>query len=499
MRVPPRTPVLVGAAAVQQHKGAEGDEAVDLMIEAMHRAGDDSGNPALPEQADLVAVPRGSWGYADAARLVAEAVGAKARTILAQLGVLQQTLLTRACAAIAAGQADVVAVCGGEARDRSRLISRSGKSEPEQADAGPAPDDVLLPHGDIIDPLELQRGLAVPAHQYAMMENALRAADGQALAAHADAIAALWAGFSRVAASNPDAWSRTTVAPEKLSHPSERNRLIAFPYNRLHVSQWNVNQAAALIFTSAEAAERLGIASDQWVFPLAAAESNCMIPLVRRRDLHRCPGVAAAGSRALELAGVRLDGIRHVDLYSCFPVAVRIQARELGLRDDPDDRPLTVTGGMTFAGGPLNNYVLQATVKMAELLRASTPEGSRSATLGLVSAVSGMLTKQAFALWSNRPPESTGGFAQADVSEETEHQTPTCPITPGYDGPATVASYTVTGGPEGTQRCIALADLPDGSRTIATSGDEQLAHDMTTGEWCGRPIDIRAGTIRPLM
>ena len=498
MTVPPRTPVLVGAAAIQQHEGAEGDEAVDLMIEAVRRAGRDSGNPALPERADLVAVPRGSWGYADPARQVAAAVGANARTVLAQLGVLQQTLLTRACAAIAAGQADVIAVCGGEARDRSRLIARSGQTDRERAAAGPPPDDVLVPHGDIIDPLELQCGLAVPAHQYAMMENALRAADRQGLTAHAEAIANLWARFSRVAASNVDAWSRTPVPPRELSHPSERNRLIAFPYNRLHVSQWNVNQAAALIFASVEAAERLEIGPDRWVFPLAAAESNAMIPLVRRSDLHRCPGVAAAGKRALELGGVGLDDIRYIDLYSCFPVAVRIQARELGLTDDRDERPLTVTGGMTFAGGPLNNYVLQASVKMAELLRAATPEGPRSATLGLVSAVSGMLTKQAVALWSNRPPQSAGGFAQADVSEETEHGTLTCPITPGYSGSATVGSYTVTGGPDGTQRCIAVADLPDGSRTVATSGDEHLARDMTTGEWCGRPIDIRAGTIQPL-
>jgi acetyl-CoA C-acetyltransferase len=494
MTLPPRTPVLVGAAAVQQHRGAEGDEAVGLMIEAMRRAGDDSGNPALPGQADLVTVPRGTWGYADPARLVSAAVGANARTVLAQLGVLQQTLLTRACAAIAAGQADVVAVCGGEARDRSRLILRAGQGDHERADAGATPDEVLVPDGDIIDPLELQCGLAVPAHQYAMMENALRASDGQRLDEHADAIARLWAAFSRVASANPDAWSGTSVAPEELTRPSQRNRLIAFPYNRLHVSQWNVNQAAALIFASAEAAERLGISSDRWVFPLAAAESNTMVPLVRRKDLHRCPGVTAAGNRALELGGVGLDDIRYIDLYSCFPAAVRIQARELGLRD-LDDRALTITGGMTFAGGPLNNYVLQATVKTAELLRAAGPEGPGSATIGLVSTVSGMLTKQAFALWSNRPPEPARGFTQADVSEETRRRTPTCAVTPGSDGPATVASYTVTGGPEDTPRCIVLADLPDGSRTIATSADEHLAREMTTAEWCGRRIDTRGATI----
>src|SRR5262249_7418882 len=115
------------------------------MIEAVRRAGAESGNPALPEHADLVAVPRGSWGYADPARLIAAAAGAKARTVLAQLGVLQQTLLTRACAAIASSQADVVAVCGGEARDRSRLISRSGQADHERADGGPPADEVLVP------------------------------------------------------------------------------------------------------------------------------------------------------------------------------------------------------------------------------------------------------------------------------------------------------------------------------------------------------------------
>ena len=30
---------------------------------------------------------------------------------------------------------------------------------------------------------------------------------------------------------------------------------------------------------------------------------------------------------------------------------------------------VSVTGGMTFGGGPLNNFVFQATVKMAQLLR----------------------------------------------------------------------------------------------------------------------------------
>jgi acetyl-CoA C-acetyltransferase len=486
MTIHPRTPVLVGAAAVQQHKGADGDEPVELMIQALRRAADESGKGRLLRQMDVVAVPRGTWTYSDPGRLISEAVSARGRTVLGQLGVLQQTLMTRACEAIAESHADIVAVVGGEARARSRDALRAGRADPQVADTDSTPDEILVPEGDILDSVEIQRALGVPAHQYAVMENALRAADGQTLDDHADAIAELWADFSRIASGNPDAWTDTSVGPAALRNRSQSNRLISFPYNRLHVSQWNVNQAAALIFASAERATDLGIPRDRWVFPLSAAESNSMIPLIRRRDLHRCPAVRVAGTRALVLAGVDLDDITYLDLYSCFPVAVRIQARELDL---PDDRPLTVTGGMTFAGGPLNNYVLQATVKMTELLRADSRPGS----LGLVSSVSGMLTKQAFSVWSNRPPATQQGFAWADVSATTKRQTETRPVCADYDGPATVAGYTVIGGAAGPERAVVIADLPDKRRTAATSEDVTLAEEMTRSEWCGRAIDVRGG------
>ena len=51
---------------------------------------------------------------------------------------------------------------------------------------------------------------------------------------------------------------------------------------------------------------------------------------------------------------------------SCFPLAVELYADALGLAETRD---LTVTGGMPLAGGPYNNYVLQATCRAAELIR----------------------------------------------------------------------------------------------------------------------------------
>ena len=87
-------------------------------------------------------------------------------------------------------------------------------------------------------------------------------------------------------------------------------------------------------------------------------------------------------------------------------MAVEVYAAELGLHIGQD---LTVTGGMPFAGGPYNNYVLQATCRMAELLRRGDHRP------GLVASVSGILTKQGVCLWSTRRPP--GGYRFADVSD----------------------------------------------------------------------------------
>ena len=48
------------------------------------------------------------------------------------------------------------------------------------------------------------------------------------------------------------------------------------------------------------------------------------------------------------MAGVEAQDLDMVDVYSCFPVAVQIASRELKL---DTTRPLTVTGGLTWAGG----------------------------------------------------------------------------------------------------------------------------------------------------
>lgn len=477
-----RVPVVVGVGVVQQREDdpARAREPVELMIAALERAAVDAGSRALLTRADRIATTRGFWDYEDPCRIVAERFGATAaRTELAEVGVLQTTLLGRAAAAIAEGRADVVLVTGGEAKHRQQRAARAGAEAPLTRQAGVAPDEVLRPSGDILNRHELAAGIAMPVGQYAMIENALRAAEGQSLDAHRRAVAELWSRMSRVAADNPDAWSRDAVAADAIREPTGENRMLAFPYTKLHNSQWNVDQAAGLVFCSLATARALGVPRDRWVFPLAVVDSNHMVPMTERRLPHRCPGFARAGERALVAAAREIADVAHLELYSCFPSAVRVQVRELGI--DASRSP-TVTGGMAFAGGPLNNFVYQALARMVQVLRADP------GSTGMVNAVSGVLTKQGVSLWSSEA--GPRAFRFEDVSEQSARALEVMPLVAGAEGHASVVTYTVLyeGGSSG--RTVLLCDLGDGRRTLATSADPGLADVAVREELCGRSVRL---------
>jgi acetyl-CoA C-acetyltransferase len=489
-QIPANTPVLVGVAAIQQkfERHTEGLEAIELMLEALRRAAADAGAPNLLGMVDEIMVPKGIWEYSDPGRLIAQALAGErtkvgpARTVLAEIGILQQTLMTRACQRIRDGQADVVFVVGAEAKHRSLLAQKAGQVASETVQAGVVPDVMLHPEDEIWSPIESAAGLAMPVGFYAIIDSALRYKRGETVAQQCDQMARMYAKFSAVAAANADAWSAEVVAEDHIRVQSASNRMLAFPYTKLHNSQWNVDQGAGLILCSARVARELGIAPSQWVFPRASTESNFMSTVSSRKDLGGCLGFRFAGHTAAKLAGVDFADLRLRELYSCFPAAVRSQLEEFGMGDEGG---LTVTGGMTFGGGPLNNFVLQATVKMAQLLRAAPTE------VGLVTSVSGMLTKQACALWSASPGED--GWAFADVTDQVRRNTQLCELVEHYDGKAAVAGYTVLYQGDAPWRGVAVFDLPDGKRTVAYTEDPVLIGRLMTDEQCGKLLMLADG------
>jgi acetyl-CoA C-acetyltransferase len=484
--VDPRAPVLAGSGVAHQHLDDPqvALEAVELMALACERAAP----PSLLSRVEVVLVPRGTWRYRDPGRILADRFGADARTVVGEIGVLQQTLVTRACDAIARGDLDVALVVGGEAKYRDLRAQITGTEAPETTQVGVHPDEVLAPDAEILPRAEITAGLTIPAAQYATIETARRAVRGETVDRHARGLAELWAEFSAIAARNVDAWRRDSVPADVLLHPSPSNPMYCAPYTKLHCSQWNVDQASAFLICSAETARRHLVDEDTLVYPIAAVESNVMVPLARRAALHRAPAVAAGADELVALTGADPRDADHLDLYSCFPSAVQVQADELGIElENGSDRALTVTGGMTFAGGPLDNYSFQALAKMTEVLRAEP------GTTGLVTCISGMITKHGMMLWSTRPPAA--GFRAVDVSAATAAATAVLDLAPDYDGTARIDGYTVVHDRDGApQRAIVVATTPSGARCVAANPDVDVAREMVAEEWVGRDVRVRAST-----
>lgn len=482
-----RTPVVVGAAEVV-HRAGDGfvpTSATEVMLEATQDAMASSGAAAaLGALVGEVLVPHGTWAECDPGRALAVAIGAPAaRSVRSELGVLQLSLLARAASKVAAGEVEAALVVGAENRWSGVVSGKQGRPIPEPAHEAIAqdPDELIEPTDMIISAIEIERNLTTAAHQYAIVESALRHQLGRSVDEHQRWLGDLWASFARIAAAAPAGWDQRALGPDDISLVSDTNRLIAAPYPKWLVSQWNVDQGAALVVTSVEVARRLGIAEDRWVFPAAIALSNLVVPLPERDELHRWPAMGECGAALRKHASLHQEDLSGapVDLYSCFPVAVEIQAQELGISPH---RALTLTGGMTFGGGPFNNYALQGAAAMVRELRDG------DASVGLTTAVSGLLTKPAAVLWTTDAP--TVPYALLDVTEAARAATRTRPVDPDLVGAATLAGYTVVPDRDGSLTAVALVEAADGVRSVAQSRDQALGARLLAEELVGLPVEL---------
>ena len=473
-------PVAVGVATAEQWptEPGEGVDCAALMCEAARAAVVDTGSASIASMVDLVLATQGLSMLTDAAGRVARAVGAPdAQVVTYQVGIPQQALINRAIEAVLDGSARAALIVGGETKRRDDLARRAGVELPPLDVFERGDDELITPEGEIVARPEIDIGAVAPVQQYALIDSARRAAAGWTLAEHRDDIAAVWESFNEVARTNPKAAFPEPRSAAWIREPGEANRMLAFPYNKWHNSQWGVDQAAAILITSTATAELAGIAPDRSVYPLVALESSQSLSLSRRADLHRWPAMGVLGRAAEAQLGEPLTAIEHVELYSCFPAAVRVQQAELGL--DPD-ATATITGGMPFAGGPFNNFVFQATVAMVECLR------ERPGERGLVTAVSGLLTKPGLTVWGTDPSvRCTPSDLVADVQASTD----VAPLDEDPHGAGVIATYT-TAGP----RVSAVIDLDSGKRAVAACDDEALAARATQEDLIGTRVAVEGRT-----
>jgi acetyl-CoA C-acetyltransferase len=485
----PRTPVIagVGVASQQLDEPGSGLDALELMIAAAQTAAGDTGASGILEQVRRVGVPKGSWAYSDPGRIIAERIGAAgAMTSLVETGIPQQTLLNDAYAAIRGGTLDVALIVGGEAGRRAAVARRAGVPLTDTVQEAATPDDLQQPKDDIITQIEIDGGIHTAQQPFALIDSAIRHAEGRSLDEHRDEIARLWAGFNAVASQFPHAAFPEPRDAAFIREPSPSNRPFAFPYNKWHCAQMNVDQAAALVICSLEAAMRARVDPDRIVFPLVALESSFSLPIPQRRDLHRWPSMEVLGQAAAAHLGHAPSAIDLVELYSCFPAAVRVQQRALQL---PIDGVPTITGGEAFAGGPWNNFVLQTTAAMIERLRMQ-----RDAK-GLVSSLSGLVNKPGLAVYAAQPGPAP--LLLDDLAGEADRATPRVEAIAGYEGPARVAACTVTYQQMEPALCTIIADTPGGQRCMASCDDAALAQRATREELIATTVNVTGNRFVP--
>jgi len=482
----PSTPVIIGVAQVTDR--VDDPEVartpVELMTDALRSAAIDAGALTALGGLDLVAAVGGMWRYRDPGRQVATAVGADdAGTLLTGLsGTSPQRLLDHLATRIAAGQLEATAMVGGEAFRSRRRARRMGVEVRRDADAELGPAERYEGALDMATEHEMRRGVAEPGVVYPLFETAIRHSRGESVAEHRNRIGTLWAGFNAVAVENPHAAVRTPMTATEITTPSKDNRMVAAPYTKAMMANNSVDQASAVLIVSAARAAALGVPRDRWVFPLVGTRADDEASPGVRHDLHRSPAARSAGSLVFELAGTDMDEVNHLDIYACFPASVQVCALELGLDlDGSSDRPLTVTGGLTFAGAPHSNSVGQSLAAMVGRLR------ERPGT-GLVYGNGGYLGKHAFGLYGTEPP--AGGYRTASAEVDLE-ATPSRTPDPDFAGQATIDGYSVSHDREGSpMRALVSMLTTSGSRVWGGTTQRATLDAMVVEEFVGRPAEL---------
>ncbi len=231
--------------------------------------------------------------------------------------------------------------------------------------------------------------------------------------------------------------------------------------------------------TSLAKAKSLGIPEDKIVFVRGYGEAEDVWYFSERPDLWASPSVKDAVDMALKPSNLMLDDVHYLDLYSCFPAPPRITREMLEIAHD-DPRPLTITGGMPYFGGPGNNYSLHAICTMMDILRQNPEE------YGLVQSLSWYIHKHVTGLYSAKPGEIP--FKPFDPEQKKAKHYPKANVVAEANGKATAASYNITYNREGQPvDSIVIGTLENNDRFISrVRPEEDVYQQMTVEEPIGK-------------
>ena len=367
-----------------------------------------------------------------------------------------QTLVAEAAQALKSGAAKFAVIAGGEALANMRAAQRAGQSldwserhDGDWTDRGP------FNGPSIMSAPEMAHGLLDPMSYYGFIETARRIKAGRTVEAHRDYMAALLAPMSVAAERNPYAMFRTAYSAKDIATPSPANRNLISPFLKHMVAKDAINQGAAIVMTTIAQAEALGVPRSKWVFLLGHAEAQEKL-MLDRTELSGSVAMDLVIDGALEASNIAVAEIDHADIYSCFPCVVDHAATRL----NRIGKPMTLTGGLPFFGGPGNNYTLHGICEVVDACRRSP------GTIGLAHGNGGWMSKQAVGVYSTDWKDGVVFANKTEIAKQVTAQ-----FSPGQadapSGKARLESYIVKykrGAPVGA---TVIGQLPDGLRFYA--------------------------------
>ena len=457
----PRRVAIVGVGEIVDHPGTvtQGLDPLGLAQAAVARAVENAAARidvlALCDSIDLM--HQVSWRYENTAAQFLARSGIAPRRAVYNVGGGERPVRAahEAALRIAAGESEVAVVCGAEALSTSQKARRAALQLPWPPRAKAMENPWRIE--ERLHALSIAHGLAQPTHVYPLYENACTAAWGQSPAEGSAESADLWARYSNVAASNPYAWHGEAVSSRAINTASADNRPIAYPYTKLMVANPIVNMGAALLLMSEDAAQAAGIAADRMIYiagGAAAVETDDYL----QRDTFTHSAAQEAVLKTVAAMHAAEHGFEGLEIYSCFPCVPKMARRTLGIAEDAE---LTVTGGLSFFGGPMSNYMTHALCAMVRRLREQRG-------VGLLYGQGDFVTKHHALVLSTLPPQQDLDPDYRVEMVAAQLRGPVPPTRVDAVGDAEIETFTVifdrSGKPE---RGVVVARTADGGRTLA--------------------------------
>ena len=439
----------------------------------------------------LAVVHTQSWDYDNPVRRLGERLGRDDVHGVSSLiaGTSPQRLIDQAAASMMRGEISTALIVGAEAQSTVRRLERDGQV-PQWSFPNPNAVGIEASLSEWYLPTELRHGVLPAWLTFALLAQA-RWAERGGRPSDRTAMFDLLASLSNIAAHNPDAWYPVAHSAERLAQNDAANRSIATPFTKLTTAFPFVDMAAANLLVTDAVADKWNIPEERRIYLRGWGFARDASHIAGRTSLSSSPAMRTAFSDALTMAGLQQEEITTFDLYSCFGSALQFARDALGLADN-DPRPISLTGGLPYHGGPGSNYMNHSISTLVDFLRENPTAN------GMVTGIGMHMTKHVAGVWSATPgdlPLSDSDQEQRSVLDDDDAGHP---VRDSASGPVTIESASALYDRDGEPNSvIAICSLPDGSRCYATTRDADAIAAVIADEWVGASASVHptdAGT-----